>query len=517
MKITNLIKNKKAERTIIIVGAIFLAILFALFISGIITVLGIPSITGHTIKETDNLTKYTQKINLKAEHNTNYDFTLENVQENITLRALAISGKYKYLEQENIGNIKVYLKTKEGKQFLILDDNVLKDIKKAKESKEEIPDSFGEFITGYIIKGITGWVTKEIEKNEGISKEGVSRDENSEDSSSDSSEAIDGKSEDSETETMSDSNQKTQTSSEQQSELTKETQTEQPEESTTEQSTEPEEQSIEEEQLEKQPSEEQSEPEQSPEEEPSESPEEKSEENETEIPEEPEIPENNETENNETEKNEGNEIINKTSENITVINKTLINETIKNMTFENETLINETNETINETEFTIYFKDICDETCDLDLDDKDYTLAVSYKFWVNEPQNLTDHFLGLHIILQNKTSNELSVSWQDFSLLNSEGMQFDVVLPETIMMLLIPEEPYFKPLEMNEEILNEHKYEKEQRMEAKRNLMAESFHFGKILPGARKSGYIFFPKLESDNKLFKLIYRNEEIEFVKEK
>jgi len=151
------------------------------------------------------------------------------------------------------------------------------------------------------------------------------------------------------------------------------------------------------------------------------------------------------------------------------------------------------------------------------LKTEDYTLAVSYKFWVNEPQNLTDYFLGLHIILRNKTTEYFTVSQQDFQLLDADGMQYDIVLPDNIPKLLIPQESMFDPLTSDESIMNDFKYAAEQRLAARRNLMSESFHFGKILPAAKKSGYIFFPKLNSDNKKFKLVYKNEVIEFVKEK
>ncbi len=147
----------------------------------------------------------------------------------------------------------------------------------------------------------------------------------------------------------------------------------------------------------------------------------------------------------------------------------------------------------------------------------DYTLAVAYKFWTKEPQNLTDHLTALHIVLRNKTTNDLTVSPEDFSLLDSDGNQTDVVLPERIASLLIPTEPYYDPFITDQKILNEYKYASEQRMSARSNLMTESFSFGKILSGAKKSGFIFFPKLESENDSFTVSYKGELIEFVREK
>ena len=147
----------------------------------------------------------------------------------------------------------------------------------------------------------------------------------------------------------------------------------------------------------------------------------------------------------------------------------------------------------------------------------EHSLAVAYKYWVKEPQNLTDHLTAIHIVLRNKTEEELLVSSSDFHLLDSEGNQTDVILPEQISQLLIPDEPYYDPLISDENILNEYIYAAEQRMSARSNLMTESFHFGNILPGAKKSGFIFFQKLEGDNAGFKISYKGNLIEFIREK
>ncbi len=66
-----------------------------------------------------------------------------------------------------------------------------------------------------------------------------------------------------------------------------------------------------------------------------------------------------------------------------------------------------------------------------------------------------------------------------------------------------------------EEFFNEQKQVMEQWRTAQNNLITYSFHFGKILPGAKKSGFIFFPKLESGNAECELRYNSMGIKFVR--
>ena len=151
------------------------------------------------------------------------------------------------------------------------------------------------------------------------------------------------------------------------------------------------------------------------------------------------------------------------------------------------------------------------------LKTEEYTLAVAYKYWIKEPQNLTDHLTALHIVCRNKTTDEVNISPNDFHLLDSDGNQTDIILPDKIASLLIPNEPYYDPLITDQNILGEYKYAAEERMSARSNLMTESFSFGKILPGAKKSGFIFFPRLENENDAFTVSYKGKLIQFVRKK
>ncbi len=141
-------------------------------------------------------------------------------------------------------------------------------------------------------------------------------------------------------------------------------------------------------------------------------------------------------------------------------------------------------------------------------------LAVSYKFWVKEPQELTDYFSTFYITIRNRTDDRLTVLPDDISLLDEEGNQYDAVLPEEILNLLIPEEILFDQFNQFEE---ENSDIYENWREAKNNLLTDSFSYGAILPQAQKAGYVFFPRLKSSNQSCRFVYGDQIIEFIREK
>jgi hypothetical protein len=51
--------------------------------------------------------------------------------------------------------------------------------------------------------------------------------------------------------------------------------------------------------------------------------------------------------------------------------------------------------------------------------------------------------------------------------------------------------------------------------EAKKNLILESYSFGVILPNAQKSGFIFFPRLQSKNNYCTIIFQDEQLQFIR--
>ncbi len=148
------------------------------------------------------------------------------------------------------------------------------------------------------------------------------------------------------------------------------------------------------------------------------------------------------------------------------------------------------------------------------IDRKDFVFAVANKYWVKEPQNLTDFFTTFYISYKNKTEKKIAIKPNDIGLLDSSGNQFDAVSIDYVLDLLVPKEITF---ENSFDIPENQRQIWEDWRDAKNHLMADSFHFGSILPGAKKSGFVFFPKLRSENRTCKIIFQETGIEFVREK
>lgn len=143
----------------------------------------------------------------------------------------------------------------------------------------------------------------------------------------------------------------------------------------------------------------------------------------------------------------------------------------------------------------------------------DFVLAASNKFWVKEPQELTDYFITFYISFRNISGDKITIDPAEISLLDEDGSQFDVVLPEEVINLLMPEEIMFDQFNQIEED-NEEVYEAWR--DARNNLLIETFHFGNVLPNAQKTGYIFFPKLKSKNQSCKIVFKDLQIDFIRE-
>ncbi|MDP8204162.1 MAG: hypothetical protein P9L95_06490 [Candidatus Tenebribacter mawsonii] len=153
---------------------------------------------------------------------------------------------------------------------------------------------------------------------------------------------------------------------------------------------------------------------------------------------------------------------------------------------------------------------------------KVYTFAAANEYWNKEPQELTNYFTTFYVSIQNRTRDELQVEINDFGLIDQNGNQFDVVTYEYIEKLLAPRQIDYLLVNDNkedlidtEEFFNEQKQVMEEWRTAQNNLITYSFRFGKILPGAKKSGYLFFPKLESENAECELRYDDRSIKFIR--
>lgn len=151
----------------------------------------------------------------------------------------------------------------------------------------------------------------------------------------------------------------------------------------------------------------------------------------------------------------------------------------------------------------------------------DYVFAAENRYWIKEPTELTNYFTSFYISIKNRTGEQQQVEVKDFALIDEKGNQYDAVSNEYIELLIQPNQLDFVVVNDSEgsnlldtdDLFNEHKSVMERWYQSKENLIRYSFHYGTIFAGARKSGFIFFPRLEDANKRCKLIYKDAEINF----
>ena len=144
---------------------------------------------------------------------------------------------------------------------------------------------------------------------------------------------------------------------------------------------------------------------------------------------------------------------------------------------------------------------------------EDFILAVSNKYWIKDPQELTDYFITFKISIKNLSSEKIIIYPEDINLIDENGNQYDIVLPEEVMSLLVPEEILFDQFNQFEQ-QDDQVYETWK--ESKNNLIMDTYNFGYTLPNAQKTGYIFFPKLKSKNQFCKIVFKDLEIDFIRE-
>ncbi len=141
--------------------------------------------------------------------------------------------------------------------------------------------------------------------------------------------------------------------------------------------------------------------------------------------------------------------------------------------------------------------------------------AISYKYWYRDPQNISDYYSTFWVSIQNNTKKKISIMPSDFILLDANRNQMETVPPEMVLKFVMRENDFSVSRFNvdNEQLLQE----TNKRIESERNVMTYSFGFGDLLPNASKNGYIFFPRLPSQNNVIYLIYKGKEITFQKKK
>jgi len=145
------------------------------------------------------------------------------------------------------------------------------------------------------------------------------------------------------------------------------------------------------------------------------------------------------------------------------------------------------------------------------LENEELYFTIENKLWTKEPEDLTDYFTTFYITIRNRTPDILEINSDDIILLDDEDNQYDIVPQDYIEQLLLPHELEFSQFTDSDN----QAYLIDEWRKSKQNLITHSFHFGRILSGAMKSGYIFYPKLDLKSTKCKIIFKNNSIKFIR--
>ena len=142
----------------------------------------------------------------------------------------------------------------------------------------------------------------------------------------------------------------------------------------------------------------------------------------------------------------------------------------------------------------------------------DLVFAITPLYWTREPQNISSYNTTFYLTVRNQSKESINILPNEIKLLDEERNQYDVKSVEQVGDIFFWDDfiiDRFTPFsEKHQQAVND-------RMAAKANLYQESFNFGDIMPGARKSGFIFFNRLPQKNQTAIISYKGEELIFIK--
>jgi len=153
----------------------------------------------------------------------------------------------------------------------------------------------------------------------------------------------------------------------------------------------------------------------------------------------------------------------------------------------------------------------------------EYQFAAENRYWSYEPDEFSEYFISFYVVLRNRSESNLQVSSADFVLIDEAGNQFDAIPNDYLERLTEPSQlELYNDSTLNgshffdeDEVLHEEQSSLEKWQKARENLIRYVFRYGELRPGARKSGYLFFPKMSERNQSCRVIYKESEIEFSK--
>lgn len=138
---------------------------------------------------------------------------------------------------------------------------------------------------------------------------------------------------------------------------------------------------------------------------------------------------------------------------------------------------------------------------------------VHDKIWTYEPSDLTDYYSAYYITVRNDGVENINIGREDFHLVDDEQNQSDAVSIEELLSHFAPNDEGYPDKFARSRIVPPFSENKVTNMEKRRNLQRYAFVFGDVLPKAKKSGFVFFPRQSSALKSYTLFFKDKSIKF----
>lgn len=140
------------------------------------------------------------------------------------------------------------------------------------------------------------------------------------------------------------------------------------------------------------------------------------------------------------------------------------------------------------------------------------SFAAKSRVWTREPHKLNDYFTTYYIVVINSSDRRVTINPGDIKLLDEDRSQFDALTYVDVAEILLRDD-FIK--EKHGPFRSRDYQVTDDRVLARAYLMQDSFHYGEIMPNARKTGYIFFSRLSPKNQKATILFRDREINFIR--
>jgi hypothetical protein len=145
-----------------------------------------------------------------------------------------------------------------------------------------------------------------------------------------------------------------------------------------------------------------------------------------------------------------------------------------------------------------------------------YGISLKNRYYV--PEEISDNYFPIFITINNQSNHNFNISRNDVIILDENNNQYDSVSNDELINLLsdlfsqrtVIDKFDIGNLDRKNEIL-------QKNIEGKNTIIKYSFRFGFIAPGAKKSGFVFFPEIPYKNKKITIIVKNQKFIYIKHK